>query len=334
MEGKLTQQIDENTEERVPPFRTQLKSGLGAGTRRGWGSFGWICKFLLPTSFLVTLVQWGGLLSQVEDLLSPLMRLINLPGEAALPIISGMLIGPYTTIAIITVIPFTLGQMTLIAIFVMIAHGLIIEGLIQHKSGINAAKITPIRIAAAILTVLVVSQFFAGTTQGVVVPPELTAATPFIEVLKTWAIDTGRLLIKVFIIIMAVMIGLESLKSLGWVEYLLKFFKPVMRILGLSNQTAILWVTAVIFGVTYGGAVIVEEAKKGALTKEELERLHISIGINHSMVEDPAFYLALGLNGFWLWVPRFVTAVIAVQVYRAAKYLKKESVQRWIVRGR
>jgi len=333
-EGKLTRQIDENTEDRVSPFRTQLKSGLRAGTRKGWSSFGWICKLLLPTAFLVTLVQWGGLLSQVEYLLNPLMRLINLPGEAALPIISGMLIGPYTTIAIITVIPFTLGQMTLIAIFVMIAHSLIVEGIIQHKSGINVAKITPIRIAAAILAVLVVSQFFADTTQGVVVPPELMATTPFIEVLKTWAIDMGRLLIKVFIIIMAVMIGLESLKSLGWMEYLLNFSQPVMKILGLSHRTALLWVTAVVFGLLYGGAVIIEEAKKGALTKAELERLHISIGINHSMVEDPALYLALGLNGFWLWVPRFVMAVIAVQVYRATKYLKKESFQRWMVRNR
>jgi hypothetical protein len=70
------------------------------------------------------------------------MRLINLPGEAALPIISGVLIGPYATIAIVTVIPFSLEQITLIAIFSMIAHSLIIEGIIQHKSGINAAKIT------------------------------------------------------------------------------------------------------------------------------------------------------------------------------------------------
>ena len=282
----------------------------------------------------MTLLQWGGLLSQVDYLLNPLMGRINLPGEAALPIIIGVLINPYTTIAMITVIPFTLGQMTLIAIFVMIAHNLIVEGVIQHRSGINAAKITLIRIAAAILAVLVVSQFFTDTAKGVVVPLELTAATPFIEVLKTWAIDMGRLLIRILIIIMAVMIGLESLTSLGWIEYLFKFSKPVMRILGLSNRTAMLWVTAVLFGVTYGGAVIVEEAKKGVLTKEELERLHISIGINHGVVEDPALYLALGLNGFWLWVPRFVMAVIAVQVYRAMKYLKKESFQRWMVRNR
>ena len=304
--------------------RTQLRYGLRTGSRKGWGSFVWICKILIPTSFLVILIQWSGLLYQAVPLLNPLMRLINLPGEAALPIISGVLISLYTTIAIVTVIPFSLEQITLIAIFTMIAHSLIIEGIIQHKSGINAAKITLIRLASAILTVFIVSQFFGDTTRSIIVPAYLTVATPFIEVLKVWGVGTIELLIKILIIIMAAMIALECLKSLGWMEYLLNFSQPVMKILGLSHRTALLWVTAVVFGLMYGGAVIIEEAKKGVLTKEELERLHISIGTNHSMVEEPALWLALGLNGFWLWVPKLITAVAAVQIYGAVRYFKKK----------
>jgi len=312
----------------MSPSRTQLRYGLRTGSRKGWGSFVWICKILIPTSFLVILVQWSGLLYQAVPLLNPLMRLINLPGEAALPIISGVLIGPYATIPIVTVIPFSLEQITLIAIFTMIAHSLIIEGIIQHKSGINAAKITLIRLASAILTVFIVSQFFGDTTRSITVPAYLTVATPFVEVLKVWGVDAIELLIKIFIIIMAVMIALECLKSLGWMEYLLKFSQPVMKIMGLSHRTALLWVTAVVFGLVYGGAIIVEEAKKGALTKEELERLHISIGTNHSMVEEPALWLALGLNGFWLWVPRLITAVTVVQIYGAVSYFKKKLAKR------
>ena len=312
----------------MSPSRIQLRYGLRTGSRKGWGSFVWICKILIPTSFLVILIQWSGLLYQAVPLLNPLMRIINLPGEAALPIISGVLIGPYMTIPIVTVIPFSLEQITLIAVFTMIAHSLIIEGIIQHKSGINAAKITLIRLASAILTVFIVSQFFGDTTRSIIVPTYLTVATPFVEVLKVWGIDTIELLIKILIIIMAVMIALECLKSLGWMEHLLNFSQPVMKILGLSHRTTLLWITAVVFGLVYGGAVIIEEAKKGALTKEELERLHISVGINHSMVEEPALWLALGLNGFWLWVPRLITAVTVVQIYGAVRYFKKKLVKR------
>lgn len=307
--------------------RAQLRYGLRTGSRKGWGSFVWICRILIPTSFLVILIQWSGLLYQAAPLLNPLMRLINLPGAAALPIVTGVLVGPYTTMAIVTVIPFSLEQITLIAIFTMIAHSLIIEGIVQHKSGINAAKITLIRLGGAILTVFIVSQFFGDTTRSIIVPAHLTVATPFIEVLKVWGVDTIELLIKILIIIMTVMIALECLKSLGWMEYLLNSSRPIMRIMGLSHRTALLWVTAVVFGLMYGGAVIIEEAKRGTLTKEELERLHISIGTNHSMVEEPALWLALGLNGFWLWVPRLLTAVAAVQIYGAVGYFKKRLVK-------
>ncbi len=33
------------------------------------------------------------------------------------------------------------------------------------------------------------------------------------------------------------------------------------------------------------------------------------------MVEDPALFLSLGLSAFWLWIPRVITAVIAVHLF-------------------
>jgi spore maturation protein SpmB len=307
---------------RLTPLQGEFKQGLRAGAKKGWSSFVWICKILVPASFVVTMLQWGGLLYRVEPVLAPLMRLINLPGQAALPIITGMLIGNYAAIAVITALPLNLGQMTLIVVFSLIAHNLIVEGLIQHRSGINMAKITVVRIATAILTVFVVSQFFTDTTAGVVIPSEFMNSAPFTTMLKTWAVATGGLLLKILAIIMGVVIGLELLRVMGWMSYLIRFFRPVMKILGLSDQTSTLWMMAALFGLTLGGAVIVEEAKRGTLTGEELERLHISIGINHSMVEDPALFLALGIDGLWLWLPKLVAGIVAVQVYRVARYLR------------
>ncbi|HAZ31786.1 MAG TPA: iron transporter, partial [Dehalococcoidia bacterium] len=268
-------------------FQRQLRSGFFAGVGKGWSSFLWISKIIIPVSFLVTLLRWAGWLEYLDVLLEPLMNLINLPPEAGLPIVTGMLLGTYSVIAIITVIPFTIEQMTLIAIFTLISHALIMEGIIQHKSGLNIIKASVIRLTAAIVAVLVVSQFLGDTSRSVAMPVDLAAHAPFTALLYVWGRDMAGLLAKVFGIIMLVMIILESLKSLGWIEYSLKFFRPLMRILGLSDRTAMMCVAAIVFGLMYGGAIIVEEAKKGSLTKEELERLHISIGINHAMIEDP-----------------------------------------------
>ena len=307
----------------MPDFRTQLKKGAATGAKRGWSSFVWICKIIIPVSLLVALLQWSGWLNHLDFLLHPLMRLVNLPPEAALPIITGMLTNIYAVIAMITVMSFTTEQMTLIAIFNMIAHGLIMEGIIQHKSGINVIKITLARITVAILTVLIVSPFLGDTSQSVAVPAYLTADIAFLGLLKDWAVDTVSLLLKIFGIIMVIMVMLESFRSVGWIEHSVRFFRPLTKTLGLSDRTVAMWVTGVIFGLLYGGAVIVGEAKKEALDKDELERIHLSLGINHAIVEDPSLFAILGLNPFWLWVPRFVMAILVVQAYRAVRYLKR-----------
>jgi hypothetical protein len=302
-------------------FQSQLRSGFFAGVGKGWRSFLWICKIIIPVSFLVTILRWVGWLEYLDIVLNPLMSLINLPPEAGLPITIGLLIGPYSVIAIITVIPFSIEQMTLIAIFTLISHALIMEGIIQHKSGLNIIKASVIRLAAAIVAVLVVSQFLGDTGQSVAMPVDLMVYTPFAEALYGWVGDTVDLLLKVFGVIMLVMTILESVKSLGWIEYSLKFFRPLLRILGLSDRTAMMCVAAIVFGLVYGGAIIAEEANKGSLSKEELELLHISIGINHSMIEDPSIFAALGLPPLLMWGPRFVMAIIAVQIYRGIRFM-------------
>ena len=56
-----------------------------------------------------------------------------------------------------------------------------------------------------------------------------------------------------------------------------------------------------------------EESREGTLSPEELETLHLSIGINHSLIEDTLLLVALGLSAFWLYVPRLLMAIVAVQ---------------------
>jgi hypothetical protein len=305
-------------------FRSRLKTGIRTGVKKGWRNFVWICKIIVPVSFVAALIQWTGWLNEIDFLLHPLMSGINLPAAAALPIIVAMTVSFYAGIAIMVVLPFTSEQIILIALFVMIAHMLPVEGIVQHKSGLHVIKAILVRIGAAALSVFVVSQFFADTSQSISLPAGLAIQPPFVEALKTWAIDTLRLCGRVFVIIMLVMMALHASESLGWIKNLVKFFRPLMKVLGLSERAATMWVTAAGFGLLYGSAVIMEEAKKGDLTKKELEHLQISIGINHSVVEETLLFLVLGANPLWLFIPRFLAAIIAVHALRGIRYLKSK----------
>lgn len=302
--------------------RDRWKSGFLAGVKRGGRSFLWICKIVIPVSLLTALLQWTGWLDQLSFLFAPLMSFINLPPQAALPIISGMLTNIYVAIAAMTPLPFTVEQMTLIAIFTLICHNLITEGIVQHRSGMNVIKITAIRLAAATLTVLIVSQFFRDTGEAVAVSAPLANDAPLHAAIRDWAMGLIALLLRILGILMAVMTMLELSESLGWTEHAVRASRPLMRVLGLSQQAAALWVTSAVFGLMYGGAVTIDKARKGNLGKQELERLHISIAINHGLVEDPALFLALALNPLWLWGPKLVTAIVAVQLYRAVQHVR------------
>lgn len=292
-----------------------LRDSSIAGLRKGWNGFIWIMKIVVPVSFLISLLDWSGVLTLLDFIVQPAMGLLSLPGMAALPLLIGMTAGIYGGIAAMAVLPFTYGQMILMANFLLIAHNLIQEGIIQGKSGLSAFKATSIRIGTACLTVVILAQLLDTVTAGTAsAAPAAAQAVPFFTMAGHWAAETAALALKIFLIIMTILTALEIIKAFGWIHPIVRFFTPLLRVMGLSEKVGLLWITAIVFGLAYGGAVIVEEARAGHLSSDELETLQLSIGINHSMVEDPSLFLSLGLSPLWLWLPRIFIAIAAVRI--------------------
>ena len=295
---------------------SRLKTGIISGIDKGWSGFVWMLQIIIPISFLTALLSYSGWLNTIDFLLQPMMNLLSLPSMAALPILIGMLTGIYAGIASMAMLPLTSDQMTLIAVFLLIAHNLIQEGIIQAKSGIHPLKITLFRLAAAIIAVIIVARFLGSDTSTVMSEVMLKTETqPFMIMLKNWLVASFYLCIKMFVIIMILMVLLGIMKSFNMIDHIVRAINPVLKTMGLNQKVGILWITAAAFGIAYCAAVIVEEVKEGGFSKEELEKLHISAGINHALVEDPVLFLAFGLNPFWLWAPRLLTAILAVHLF-------------------
>jgi len=284
---------------------------LKQGALKGLSGFFWMAKIVVPVSYGTAILAWTGVLDALTVLLKPFMHHLGLPAVGAVPLIVGALTSVYGGIAAMSVLPFTTGEMILLANFILICHNMIQETIIQSQSGIKAWKAVTVRVLAAVATVYVL-QFFIGTTPHDDVPAGIAQPAirqGFVDMTLAWGVSTARLCLKIFVIIMGIMTVLEVAKAKNWITWIVKATSPLLRILGLSQRVGVLWMTAVVFGLAYGGAVIVEEAKNADLTPEDLESLHLSVGVNHSMVEDPMLFLPLGLPAFWLWVPRLVTAV-------------------------
>jgi Fe2+ transport system protein B len=298
-------------------YRGLLKEGLANGRKKGWSSFVWMMKIVFPISLFTALLDWSGLLNHLDFLLKPLMGILSLPPTAALPLIIGMLSSVYGGIAAMAVLPFSKPQMRLMAVYILMCHALIQEGIIQGNSGIHPLKATLVRIGGAAVTVLLMAPWVGSSTVMPAPAGGILSAHPiFLEMIRHWAWTTAKLTLKIFVIIMILLTLLELLKAFGWIHPFVRALSPFLRLMGLDQKVGFLWMTAVIFGLSYGGAIIVEEAKSGHLTRDELEILHLSIGMNHSMVEDPPLFLQMGISPFWIYVPRLIMAIVTVRLIR------------------
>ena len=297
----------------MPESNDHLRNALAKGLRKGLSGYIWLLKILLPVSLATALIDYSGWLHQLDFLLKPVMAVMSLPPAAALPILIGLTAGIYGCLAAMAVLPLSVEHMTLITVFVLIAHNLPQEGIIQAKSGINFVKTTLVRLAAAVLTCLAVAWWLqpapaeaAAASAGL---REWSSAWPF---LQDWLGGMLRLCAKILVIVIGVMTLIELMKEFNLVDVFVRLLAPVLRLMGLHQRAGVLWLTGVLFGLAYGGAVIVEESRDLRLSPEEVEKLQLSIGINHSMIEDPLLFLPLGVSPFWLWVPRLAAAVAAV----------------------
>lgn len=292
---------------------SKLRPILLQGIRQGWSAYLWMLKILVPISFVTALLEFSGLTCILVGWLKPVMGSLSLPPEAGLPILTGLLIGIYGGIGVMATLPLSVDQMTLIAVFLLIAHNLVQEGIIQGSSGIHVVKATLSRLVVAVAAVLVVGQFLdSDTTASISSAASGPLSAGLGATLKAWSADTFSLCIKMLIIIMLVMVVMEAMREFELTDRILIWIGPLLKLMGLERKVGFLWMTGAFFGIAYGGAVIVEEARRNEFTREEIEKLHLSIGVNHSVIEDPALFLSFGLSPFWMWVPRLAAAVIIV----------------------
>ena len=312
-------------------FLSRIKAGIKAGLNKGISCFFWLLKILVPISFVTTLLVYFGIIYKLDFLFSPLMDILMLPASAVVPLVVGLFTGIYGAVAAMAVLPLTTSQMALIAIFLLISHGIVIESIVQGQSGINPFFVAFFRITVSFIVTFTCAKIMGDDllqSTSVSLQTITQADQTFYIMLQVWMWDIFKLCLQIFFIIMPLMVMLELAKEFNTIFYITKAISPVLFILGLNKKTGILWLTAATFGLAYGSAVIVEETKTNSFSKIEITPLHLSIGINHAMIEDPALFLPLGIPPLWLWIPRLVAAIAATYLFHILNFLRRLNAKR------
>jgi hypothetical protein len=290
------------------------------GLKKGWSGLIWLVKILVPVSFVTALMVHYQLLHHLDFFLQPMMSMIHLPASAAVVLVIGIFTGIYGTVAALSVMSFSMPHMILIAVFTLISHNLIQESLVQANSGLRFSTAVVFRLVISFIVTMICGWIMGGDPSSAGpagVPVVLPSQVPLSAMLVDWAAGTAWLCLKILCIIMPLMVAMELARTYHVIEAVTHISSPVLRLLGLDRSCTLLWMTAAVFGLAYGAAVIVEETKNSTHDPKALTRLHLSIGVNHAMIEDPSLFLPLGLPALWLWIPRLAAAMAAAWLHMA-----------------
>lgn len=306
-------------------LQRRIAEAAAKGGRKSVSTILFLLKIMVPTSLAVALLGWSGLLQEIAKFLSPLMRLIGLPGEAALVFISGALLNNYSAIAVMGSLPLTVRDATILAMMSLTAHNLIAETAVMKSAGSSALKMVLLRVGTAILGAFVLNlllpRSMAGTAFSLGIDAEKLA---FLAMLGNWAVSTLNLVTKIVVYVICIMLMQSLFDEFKVIDLLSRLLAPFMRLFGLPAEASFLWIVVNIVGYSYGAGIIKSEYEAGKMKKQDGDLFNHHAAISHSLLEDTILYSGIGLSVFWLMVPRlvFATAIVWLERFRRNHFKK------------
>jgi hypothetical protein len=199
-----------------------------------------------------------------------------------------------------------------------------VETSIQKKTGSSYAVMFLLRIATSFIAAYLLNLFLPdhmGNSTAVekeIIHPDISS------MLIYWAKGAAGLSLKITLIVTGLMILQQILKEFNIMQFLSRTFAPLMSVFGLSRESSFLWFVAQILGLTYGSAVMIEQAENNEIKREDANLLNYHIAINHSLLEDTLLFVAIGVPVLWITFPRILLATIVVWVVRYFSTKKSE----------
>ena len=283
----------------------------------------WLLKIILPISLVVRFLDYYGILAYIADLLNPAFVYLGLPGSTAIIFITSIFLPLYAPLAIITSMSLTLRELTILALMCQISHNLPVECAIQAKTGTSFWSMVTLRIFMSIM-VAVILNLILPQDMGMPIFAQTNAAAmnSIGDVLILWLKSSLQIALLILVIVTTLNIVYKVLDEYHLIEKLTKIIAPVLKFFGLPTNTGFLWLIGYIVGLSYGGALMMEQMNEGKVTKSDAGLLNYHLAISHSIIEDNLLFVALGVSIWWILGVRFTAAAIVVWLRRLYLRLK------------
>lgn len=257
-------------------------------------------KIMIPVMIAMKILQELGLIMVVGRLMAPVMELFGLPGPMGLVWATALLTNLYAAaVVLVTLIPespMTSAQITILATMMLIAHGLPVELSIARRSGARVRTQLIVRVGSAMLCgwLLYLGYAWLNLGTGLVQPSWIPDAPA--PGWTSWAMREIRNLAGIAVIILLMLMLLDILKRLGITDLMIRLLSPVLKSMGIGREAGAITIVGVTLGLSYGGGLIIHEARSGRIPAKDIFLALTFMGLCHSLIEDTLLMILLGAD--------------------------------------
>ncbi len=287
-----------------------------------------LIKIMVPALIVVKILESIGATHYLSIVLSPLMNLVGLPESMGLVWAASMLVNLYTGMAVFFSIalaePLTVAQISVLSTMMLISHGLPVESAISKAAGLSWTYTLTLRIVGALVLGFILHWIYS--TFSLLEEPSRILWQPEKQddSLLGWVILQAQTLILALVIIAVLIVIMRLLEYLGIEKWLHWMLSPFLKLLGIGKEAANITVIGVTLGLSFGGGLLIEQAKSGAVSKRNIFLSMSFLCLCHSLIEDTLLMLLLGADlTSILWV-RLLFAFIVVAFIARITLLGKE----------
>jgi spore maturation protein SpmB len=296
-------------------------------------------KIMVPILIAVKILQELDLIGYIAIPLTPIMKFVGLPGEMGLVWATAILNNLYGAVVVLLSLikdtPISTAQATVLCTMMLVAHTLPIELKIAQASGPRLLFQALSRLGSAVVFGWFLHVFYTGLglLQGPasILITQDAADISHRETLYSWVLGVIQNLLYIFLIILGLFFFMQALKKLKIIDVINRSLGPFLKIMGIGPKASAIAMIGLTLGVSFGGGLIIHEARSGQIDKKDVFFSITLMGLSHSLIEDTLLMIMIGghLSGILCARLLLSTSIVAL-IVKVSTYLPADFCDRFL----